>query len=81
MLTKYLEAAMKRASYEKIEDDTYFATIPGLKGLWANAPTLEECEVELRETLEDWIVVMLRQDEELPKMGRFTLGKPLSKSA
>lgn len=81
MLTKYVEAAMKKAKYKPIEDGTYFGTIPGLKGLWANAVSLEECEVELRETLEDWLIVKLRHDDALPRMGGISLGRPLTKSA
>ncbi len=81
MLTKYIEAAMKRAHYEIMEDGDVFATIPGLKGLWASAPTKQECEVELRETLEGWLIVMLRRDQVLPPMGRVSLGPALSKTA
>ena len=81
MLTKYIEAAMKRAHYEETGDGELFATIPGLKGLWASAPTREECEAELRETLEGWLIVMLRRDQVLPPMGRVSLGPALSKSA
>jgi hypothetical protein len=40
MLTKYIEAAMRRAGYEKIEDGTYFGTIPGFQGVWGNAKTV-----------------------------------------
>ena len=81
MLTKYIEAAMKRAEYELIEDGTYFGSIPGLKGLWANAKTLDECREELRSVLEGWLIVMLRRNEAVPPMGRVTLGRPLSKTA
>ena len=81
MLTKYIEAAMKRAKFEKIEEGTYFGSIPGLKGLWADGDTRESCEDELRSVLEGWIIVMLRRNEAVPPMGRVTLGPPLSKTA
>ena len=43
MLTAYISAAMERARYKIIEDGTYFGDIAGLRGVWANARTLEDC--------------------------------------
>ena len=60
MLTEYISKAMHRARYELMENDRFSATIPDLKGLWAEAGTLEECREELQHTLEDWIVFKLR---------------------
>lgn len=67
MLTDYIRAAMRQAHYEILDDDrTFVGTIPGLQGVWANAPTLEGCREELQEVLEDWIVIGLRLGHELP---------------
>jgi len=61
MLIQYIQAAMRCAKYEILEDDgTFFGRIEGLKGVWANATTLEACREELQEVLEEWIVVGLR---------------------
>ena len=61
MLTDYIQAALRRAKYEiLVEDQTYYGSIPGFQGVWANAGTLEVCREELREVLEDWIVLGLR---------------------
>ena len=57
MLTSYIHAALRRAKYEIIEDGQYYGEIPGFDGIWASAATLEECRDELRETLEDWLVL------------------------
>ena len=55
MLTEYFEAAMKKARYEILTDDkSFYGSIVGFQGVWANGPTLEVCRAELRETLEDW---------------------------
>src|SRR5262245_1854078 len=41
MLTEYIQAAMRRATYEILpEDKTYYGEIPGFQGVWANADTL-----------------------------------------
>jgi predicted RNase H-like HicB family nuclease len=58
MLTKYIQAAMRRAKYEIVEDDAYFyGHIPETPGVWANADTLEECREELKSVLEGWILL------------------------
>jgi predicted RNase H-like HicB family nuclease len=67
MLTKYIEAAMRHAEYEIIEDDrSFYGHIPGFSGLWANASTLEACREELQSTLEDWILIGIKRKITLP---------------
>lgn len=56
MLTDYIRVALQRADYEKLEDGSYYGEIPGLQGVYANAPTLDGCRQELQSTLEDWIL-------------------------
>ncbi|MBM4024209.1 MAG: type II toxin-antitoxin system HicB family antitoxin [Planctomycetes bacterium] len=69
MLTKYLEAAMRHARYEILSDDgTYYGEIPECRGVYANAPTLEECRSELAEVLEDWLLFSIHKNLPLPKI-------------
>ena len=68
MLTEYMGQAMALAQIEKTEDGRYFASIPDFKGLWADADTRIGCLTELRSALEEWLVVALREDEELPEL-------------
>lgn len=65
MLQQYLDAALKTAKYEILEDDrTFYGEIPMCDGVWANAPNLEQCRQELIEVLEEW--VFLRISRHLP---------------
>jgi predicted RNase H-like HicB family nuclease len=66
MLTEYIHLALRRAKYEILEDGTYYGEIPGFQGVWANAPMLEDCREDLRQALEDWIVLGLRMGHNLP---------------
>lgn len=67
MLTAYIQAAMRLAQYELLADDgTYYGSISGFQGVWANALTLEGCREELQEVLEDWIVLGIRLNHTLP---------------
>ncbi len=67
MLTAYIEAAMRKASYEILPDgEGYFGKIDGLDGVWANAETLEACRDELLEVLEEWLLLGLKMGHEIP---------------
>jgi predicted RNase H-like HicB family nuclease len=74
MIKEYLDKAMHLATYEKLEDGSYFGTIPGFQGLWGNAETLEACRDDLYGALEDWLILSLwLNDENLPVMGKIAL--------
>ena len=66
MLTEYIHAAMRRATYEILSDGTFYGEIPGFQGVYANAKTLEACREQLQEVLEGWIVLGLRLGHSLP---------------
>ena len=66
MLSEFLEKKLKNARYKILKNRTYFGEIPGAKGVWANAKTLEACRRELREVLEDWLLLKVRDRERIP---------------
>lgn len=67
MLTKYIQAAMRKAKYEILSDHgTFYGEIPGFQGVWANADTLEACREELEEVLEEWILFRVHDNLPLP---------------
>lgn len=66
MLTAYIQAAMRHAHYELLDDSTFYGEIPGFQGVFANADTLEVCREQLQEVLEGWIVLGLRLGHLLP---------------
>ena len=71
MLTKYIDAALKRARYELTEDEEtpYYGEVPELPGVWACGRTLEGCRRELKEVVEGWILVSVRQSLDIPTLG------------
>jgi predicted RNase H-like HicB family nuclease len=74
MLSAYIKSAMEQAQYEIVEDDkTFFGTIAGFDGLWANGKTLEQCRSELQETLEEWILLSLRMNKPVPIVNEIDL--------
>jgi predicted RNase H-like HicB family nuclease len=67
MLTSYIRAAMRRDRHEIWRDDgTFFGSIPGFQGVWANAPSLEACREELESALQDWILIRVSDHLPLP---------------
>jgi predicted RNase H-like HicB family nuclease len=74
MLTAYINAAMLRAHYEILPDgEGYFGSINGLQGVWGQAATLEACREDLREALEEWIVLGLRMGHPIPGLDGISL--------
>lgn len=69
MITKYLDQALKRARYEMLEDGTFSATVPGLRGVVAFGRGVEECRRELAEVVENWILVRVSRGLSVPRLG------------
>ena len=67
MLTVYIAEAMSRATYKILKDGTYFSEIPGLPGVWSNGVTLEGYRKVLPEVLEEWLLLKLRDNDEIAK--------------
>jgi predicted RNase H-like HicB family nuclease len=75
ILTDYVGQALTKALYDKLEDGTFAGRIPPCTGVVAFGPTLSECELELRSTLEDWILVGLKLGHTLPIIDGIYLNK------
>ena len=39
------------------------------KGVWATGKTLEECRENLKDVIEGWILISLKKDMPVPKLG------------
>ncbi len=74
MIIEYIEEALKRARYEIIEDEEpYYGEVKELPGVWATGKTLEECRENLREVIEDWIIISLKKNLPIPKLGNYEI--------
>jgi len=69
MLIEYINKAMIKAHYEILQDDSsYYGEIPGFEGVFASASDLETCRNELKEVLEEWILLRVSRNLEIPKV-------------
>ncbi|MFA5933771.1 MAG: type II toxin-antitoxin system HicB family antitoxin [Candidatus Paceibacterota bacterium] len=80
MLTDFIQKRLQGAKYKLLQDKTYFGEIPGVRGVWANAKTLENCRKELQETLEGWLVLSIKTDKKISGF-RFPSMRSLAKNA
>lgn len=77
MLIEYINKAMTKAVYEKLEDGTYSGRIPQCPGIIAFGETLYQCQEELRSTLEGWLIVKIRHGDSLPVIGGINLNNKM----
>ena len=66
MLTEYISRKLNQAQYKILDDGSYFGKIPELQGVWASAKTLEKCRETLREVLEEWLILKLKDKDKIP---------------
>ncbi|MBC8438417.1 MAG: type II toxin-antitoxin system HicB family antitoxin [Deltaproteobacteria bacterium] len=81
MLIEYINKAMSKATYDKLEDGSFSGKIPQCPGVVAFGETLYQCRQELISSLEGWLIVKIRHGDRLPVVGRINLNKrmPVSK--
>ena len=75
MLTEYVERAMSKAMYEKLEDGTYCGKIIECPGTIAFGETLYQCQIELRAVLEGWLLVKIRHGDDREMCGALLRNK------
>ena len=73
MIFDYCQKALEKAEYKMLEDETWFAEIPGFSGVWANGENVEECRSELLEVLEEWIILKWRDGDPVPEVDGRTI--------
>ncbi len=69
MITEYIQAALRHATYEILPDENlFFGRIPGLQGVMASDESLEACRETLREVLEGWILLRVARRLPIPSV-------------
>ncbi len=68
MIVEYIDRALRRATYEKLDDGTFVGEVEGLRGVLANAETLEACRDQLAEVVEGWVLFRVANGMEVPEL-------------
>ena len=77
MLIEYINKAMSKAVYEKLEDGNFVGKIPLCSGVISFGENLYQCQEELRSAFEGWLIVKIRHGDKLPVIGRVDLNKKM----
>ena len=75
MLIEYIDKALSKAVYDKLDDGSFSGKIPNCPGVIAFGATLYQCEQELKSSLEGWLIVKIRHGDKLPVIDRINLNK------
>lgn len=70
MFSEYVDAALRRAKYETLENGSFMATVDGLRGVIATGDTIERCREDLIEVIEEWTAIRLHRGLTIPALER-----------
>ena len=70
MIRQYVDAALRGAHYEKLEDGTFYGEVPKLRGVLAVGPSLEACRNQIAEVVEEWVLVRVAKGLPVPPLGK-----------
>ncbi|MBF0565085.1 MAG: type II toxin-antitoxin system HicB family antitoxin [Nitrospirae bacterium] len=48
-----------------MDDGNLFAEIKGFEGVWASCDNIETCRQELIEVLEEWLILKIRDNDDI----------------
>ncbi|MDQ3954613.1 MAG: type II toxin-antitoxin system HicB family antitoxin [Actinomycetota bacterium] len=67
LIARYINAAVRRSFSEQMEDGTWYVEVPLLAGVWAEGKTEAEAETCLRDVIEEWLFLKIKdRDEDIP---------------
>lgn len=66
--SRYVEAALRKAVYERDENNVVIAEVPGASGFFAQGDNFEEARDNLRDVIEGNIVLALQLGLDIPPM-------------
>jgi predicted RNase H-like HicB family nuclease len=72
-LSRYVEAALKQAEYERDENGAVIALVPGASGFFAQGETFEEARENLREVIEGNVLLALQLGLPIPTIAGVTI--------
>jgi len=73
VILRYLDQALARARYEQLDDGSWSAHVPQLRGVIGIGPSLERCRANLAEVVEEWVLVRVARTLPIPRLGGVTI--------
>jgi predicted RNase H-like HicB family nuclease len=72
-LSRYVEAALQRAEYERDENGVVITQVPGASGFFAQGDTFEEARQNLQDAIEGNVLLALQLGSSIPVIGEVTI--------
>lgn len=69
VLSKYVEAALQKAEYQRDENDVVIAKVPEASGFIAQGDTFEAARANLQDVIEGNVMLALQLGIEIPRIG------------
>ncbi len=67
LIKRYAKLAARRADTEQVDDGTWFASVRGFEGVWAQGDTEEEARAAVESVVIDWTCFkIVDKDRDLP---------------
>ncbi|MGC8639417.1 MAG: type II toxin-antitoxin system HicB family antitoxin [Isosphaeraceae bacterium] len=78
IFSEYIDGALEGAVFDKLEDGSFWGSIPICPVVVACSNSLRACERELRSVLEDWLLLGLKLNHILPVIRGIDLNKDMT---
>lgn len=72
-ISRYVEAALTQAEYERDENGVVIATVPEASGFFAQGDNFEEARLNLRDVIEGNVLLALQLGLEIPVVSGVTI--------
>ena len=73
VLSRYVEAALQHAEYERDENGMVIARVPNASGFFSQGDTFEEARENLRDAIEGKVVIALQLGLNIPQIAGVTI--------
>jgi len=73
VLSRYVEAALQHAEYERDENGVIIARVPNASGFFSQGDTFEEARENLRDAIEGNVVIALQLGLNIPQIEGVTI--------
>ncbi len=73
MIRAYIDRALARATFDKLEDGTVAGEVPELPGVLATGATEAACRETLAEVIEEWVLVRVSRGLAVPAIDGITV--------
>jgi len=74
-MSRYMEAALQQAEYERDENGMVIAQVPGASGFFAQGGSFEEARQNLRDVIEGNVLLALQLGLNIPAIAGVTIGE------